>query len=105
MRDEADTEQNSAARLRNRVPWTVISVRALPDFRLAVRFTDGTEGEADVSRLIFGERPGVFERLRDPDVFATVSIEHGAVTWPGDLDLAPDAMYDAIRATGLWVPD
>lgn len=105
MRDEADAEDNSTARLRSAVPWTVANVRVLPDYRLAVRFVDGTEGEADVSRLIFGERPGVFERLRDPDIFATVGIEHGAVSWPGDLDLAPDAMYDAIRATGLWVLD
>lgn len=57
MRDEADAEHNSAARLTSAVPWAVTSVRALPDYRLAVRFADGTEGEADVSRLIFGERP------------------------------------------------
>jgi len=27
----------------------------------------------------------------------------GAVTWPGELDLAPDAMHAAIRRTGVWV--
>jgi hypothetical protein len=32
-----------------------------------------------------------------------VTIEHGAVTWPGELDLAPDAMHDAIRQHGVWV--
>jgi hypothetical protein len=34
---------------------------------------------------------------------AQVSIDHGAVTWPGDIDLAPDAMYDEIKARGIWV--
>jgi hypothetical protein len=24
------------------------------------------------------------------------------VTWPNGADLAPDAMYDAIRAQGVW---
>jgi hypothetical protein len=27
----------------------------------------------------------------------------GAVTWPGDLDLAPDAMYRAINEQGNWI--
>ena len=27
----------------------------------------------------------------------------GAVQWPNGADLAPDAMYDEIRANGRWV--
>jgi len=27
---------------------------------------------------------------------------YGAVTWPGEIDLAPDAMYAEITATGAW---
>jgi len=30
------------------------------------------------------------------------TVEDGVVTWPGNLDLAPEAMYDAIRAHGRW---
>ncbi len=85
-------------------PWRVVAVHALGDYRLAVRFVDGTEGEVDVSRLVLSDRAGVFEALRDPAVFNRVGLEHGAVVWPGDLDLAPDAMYDAIRAEGRWIP-
>jgi hypothetical protein len=29
-------------------------------------------------------------------------VTDGVVTWPGDLDLVPDAMYDEIRAHGRW---
>lgn len=25
------------------------------------------------------------------------------VTWPGELDLAPDAMYEHIKASGEWL--
>jgi hypothetical protein len=32
-----------------------------------------------------------------------VRLEFGAVVWPNGEDLAPDAMYDAIRASGEWV--
>ena len=38
----------------------------------------------------------------DPDIFGMVFLEYGAVTWPGEIDLAPDAMYDAIKTTGIW---
>jgi hypothetical protein len=87
------------------VPWAVIAVQVLSDYRLAVRFRDGTAGEVDASRLIFGPGAGVFAALRDPDVFARAHVSRGAVTWPNDLDLAPDAMYDSIQATGVFVPD
>jgi len=78
-------------------------VRALPDFRLAVQFVDGTAGEVDLSRVINGRGPGVFEKLRDPALFSQVFLDHGAVTWFGEIDLAPDAMYDEIREHGRWV--
>ena len=90
--------EDSAAPVIGSVSWHVIEVRPLPGHRLTVRFADGTSGEVDVSKLIFGHTPGVFAPLRDPARFAQVGIQHGAVTWPGDLDLAPDAMYDEIRS-------
>jgi hypothetical protein len=44
----------------------------------------------------------VFEHIRNPRLFREVRVELGAVTWPSGADLAPDAMYDAIRAHGFW---
>lgn len=68
-------------------------------------FVDGTSGEVDLRDLL--ERPevpsGVFAPLRDPAVFAKAGVVLGAVEWPGGPDLAPDAMYDAIREHGRWV--
>jgi hypothetical protein len=78
-------------------------VRALPGFRLAVQFVDGTAGEVDLSRRVASEQAGVFSKLRDPALFAQVYLDYGAVAWPGDIDLAPDAMYDEIGAHGCWV--
>ena len=46
---------------------------------------------------------GVFTALKDPLVFQQARVEDGFVTWPGDPDLAPDAMYDAIKNQGEWV--
>jgi hypothetical protein len=36
---------------------------------------------------------GVLTPLRDVAFFERVYIDDGAVAWPGDIDLAPDAMY------------
>jgi len=35
----------------------------------------------------------VLAPLLDAQFFAQVFIDHGAVAWPGEIDLAPDAMY------------
>ncbi|MDN5753776.1 MAG: DUF2442 domain-containing protein [Nitrosospira sp.] len=83
------------------VPWDVMTVEALDGYRLHVRFADGVEGEVDMSERIRSPR-GVFAALADPDVFAQVYVELGAVTWPGEIDLAPDAMHDEIEKNGIW---
>ncbi|WP_371128725.1 hypothetical protein [Nitrosospira sp. Nl5] len=40
--------------------------------------------------------------MADPEIFAQAHVELGAVTWPGELDLAPDAMHDEIEKNGVW---
>lgn len=93
--------------IRHTVPWRVMSVAALPLARLRVVFVDGTSGEVDMSAFL--ERSNVngtvFEALRDPAQFGAVTVMLGAVSWPSGADLAPDAMYDAIRDRGSWVLD
>jgi hypothetical protein len=44
----------------------------------------------------------MFEALREDRFFAQASVVDGAVRWPNGADLAPDSMYDAIRASGCW---
>jgi len=83
--------------IQPRMPWRVAAVQALPHFRLSVRFVDGTQGLLDLSRLVHGNDAGVFAALADPALFGQVFVQHGAVTWPGEIDLAPDAMYAQIR--------
>jgi hypothetical protein len=71
---------------------------------LHVVFNDGVEGDVDLEAFIHAPDAGVFEALRDPAAFAQVFLQWGALTWPGDLDLAPDAMHEAIKETGLYAP-
>lgn len=101
----ADRPTEVAPEIRHVVPWRVTSVTALPGFRLQVSFVDGVAGEVELEPFL--RRPeigeGVFAPLRDPELFARARVVLGAVEWPGGPDLAPDAMYDAIRAHGRWL--
>ena len=83
-------------------PDDVAEVRADKNYRLSVKFSDGTSGTVDMSALIHSTKAGVFAALADPARFAEARIEFGAVTWPCGPDLAPDAMYAALRQHGVW---
>lgn len=86
-------------------PWRVVSVHAEPDRQLRVTFVDGTTGTVDLRNFLNTPQiqGTVFEPLCDPVVFTHVRVAMGAVQWPNGADLAPDAMYDAIKLHGSWV--
>jgi hypothetical protein len=78
-------------------------VKPLANYTLKVEFMDGTSGLVDMFQRIMSSKAGVFANLRDTMVFEQVFLEYGAVTWPGEIDLAPDAMYEEIKQHGKWV--
>lgn len=77
--------------------YRITSAEARPNYRLWIRFSDGTEGEVDLSSLV---GKGVFAAWSDPEFFARVEVnaDSGTVTWPGEIDLAPDALYKDIAS-------
>jgi hypothetical protein len=83
-------------------PDDVEEVRAESNYRLSVRFFDGTAGTVDMSTLVHSPKAGVFADLADPNRFAEAQVNLGTVTWPNGLDLAPDAMYSAFKKHGTW---
>ena len=104
MRVHAATEEDRAPGLTPSAPWRVAEVHALSGYRLRVRFVDDTEGDVLLAGLIERAEAGVFAKLQDEGLFRKAYVELGVVTWPGNLDLAPDAMYDVIRESGTWTP-
>lgn len=79
--------------------WDVMEVRVKADNTLFVRFKDGLQGTVEFANSFFY---GVFEKLKNPENFRQVRVVDGVVTWPGELDLAPDAMYEHIQKSGKW---
>ena len=70
--------------------WDIVEVKPEPDYCLFVRFKDGLTGRVQLRRE---ELTGALAPLRDARFFEQVFIDCGAVAWPGEIDLAPDAMY------------
>jgi hypothetical protein len=103
MRNQTDAAEDRASGVIPKAPWRVTEVVALPGYQLQVRFQDGSEGVVDLSRLIHSDEAGVFASLCNMTVFAQVYLELGVVTWPGGIDLAPDAMHREINQHGKWV--
>ena len=61
-------------------------------YRLWIKFADGVEGVVSLKHLV---GKGVFRLWDDKENFRAVAVdpESGTVTWPGGIDLAPDALY------------
>lgn len=85
--------------------WRVSEAAPCGQWTLAVRFRDGLAGEVDLGEFLAS--PAVdgtlFEPLRDEAFFRQAQAAEGVVRWPNGADLAPDAMYDAIRSAGRWI--
>jgi len=105
MCSKTNTSQDCSTGIIPTASWRVAEVTVLPDYQLRVRFLDDIEGWIDMSRLIFSDEAGVFALLRDQALFTQAHIELGVVTWPGEIDLAPDAMYEEIKQHGKWAPE
>jgi hypothetical protein len=74
----------------------ITEVELVAPYRLRLTFADGTVGDVDFTTR---EWRGVFEPLRDPGYFARVHVdpEAGTIAWPGNLDMAPEPLYDEAR--------
>ena len=74
----------------------ISSFKVLDNYRVWLQFDDGVEGTVDLSRLV-GQ--GVFAAWGDYAFFRRAFLAgQGALTWPGELDLCPDALY--LEVTG-----
>jgi hypothetical protein len=79
----------------------IIEVTPLTNYRLWLKFEDGTEGEISIADLI--SFTGVFAPLQDEMFFKQVRVEYGTVTWANGADLDPLVLY--AHVTGKPVPD
>lgn len=72
----------------------LLEIKALPDYKLWLRFDDGVEGTVDLSHLV---GRGVFAAWNDPMAFQKARLSnYGAPAWGESIDLCPDSLYLAM---------
>jgi hypothetical protein len=71
---------------------SVLKVRTRPDYKMELDFNTGETRIFDVRSYL---EKGVFQRLKDISLFKQAYIAFNTVCWPGDIDIAPETLYDA----------
>ncbi len=71
------------------VVW-VTEAKAMPRFRLWLRFSDASQGEVDLREFVESDRREIVRQLRDPAVFANLTVDADTVVWANGFDLAPE---------------
>ena len=74
----------------------IIEARYIAGFKVWIRFSDGVEGDVDLSHELTGP---IFEPLRNPEEFRRFSLhpELHTLVWPNGADLAPEFLRDKLR--------
>ncbi len=75
----------------------VRSVRVCDDYELEIEFSNGEVRLFDAKPYL---EKGVFQALKDPARFRQAYVAFDTVCWPGNLDIAPETLYDRSRPHG-----
>jgi hypothetical protein len=78
--------------------YDVLEARYVRDYIVWLKFRDGTSGEIDLGRELWGE---VFEPLKDVAFFRQFRVDPECETlvWPNGADFAPEFLHDNIKVT------
>jgi hypothetical protein len=68
----------------------VVSVKPMEDHWLALSFENGENRLLDIKPLL-NKKP--FQSLQQVHVFEQVFVFAGTVNWPGNIDIAPETLY------------
>lgn len=68
----------------------VVEVKPSVDFTIEILF-------ANQERRIFDVKPylekGIFKELKNKEIFNSVKVENGSISWVGGQDFCPDTLY------------
>jgi len=71
------------------VIW-VTEAKALPGYRLWLRFSDAACGEVNLQDFVERDQRPIVRQLRDPVAFADIRVDSDTVVWGNGFDLAPE---------------
>ncbi|MBV5275173.1 MAG: DUF2442 domain-containing protein [Lamprocystis purpurea] len=71
-------------------------VSPLADYVLFIEFDNDESGHLDMKPFLDF---GVFNRIRDPEIFNQVRVSFDSVEWPSGIDLDPEFIYTKCNKT------
>ena len=69
----------------------VIKVKVLEDYNLELTFDNNVVKIKDMKPHL---NEGVFKALKDKEIFNTVRVAFGTISWNDDIDLCADYLYE-----------
>ena len=69
----------------------VVSVKPLKDFYLDLEFENGERRRFNM-RPLLAVKP--WNRIANLRLFERARVDYGTVVWPGEIDIAPETLYD-----------
>ena len=74
----------------------LVQATYLYDYRIHLRFADGTQGEVDLGAELYGE---LLEPLKNKALFRqfTIHQEFQTLTWANGADIAPEFLFEKLR--------
>ncbi len=69
----------------------VVKVDVGADYTLLLVFENGEKRVFDM-RPFMDKKP--FVKIKDAPLFAQARVGYGTVLWPGNIDIAPETLYD-----------
>jgi hypothetical protein len=69
----------------------VTAVEYLADYKLRLKFNNGSEGIVDLEKELYGE---IFESLKDKNLFKQVFLTSRTIEWPNGADFAPEFLFE-----------
>jgi hypothetical protein len=78
--------------------YDVVEARYVSGHTVWLRFRDGTQGEIDLTRELEGPMFAALQSVAEFRRFR-VDPEFHTLVWPNGADLAPEFLYEQVRAT------
>lgn len=69
----------------------VIAVKTKPNFQLDLEFANGERRRFDMRQLL---QIKPWNQIASRNLFERVRVDYGTIVWPGEIDIAPETLYD-----------